>query len=194
MSETTATPTVEDYTRDEALAVAEGPSTLRDLVAWFHERGARLNEMGTAAARRPKGVFIGAPACFALEEAIRPVCDAFNVYEGKGIRGCYLVGSCLQRADWRDVDIRLMLDDESFAQEFPDAGEHWEHDARWLLLTVAISEHLSKRTGLPIDFQFQPMSHANARHKGRRNAIGIRFAGERKPVSPLNGISPHDEA
>jgi hypothetical protein len=130
---------------------------------------------GNQTAPRVKGCHIGAPACFRLEEAIRPVCDAFGCYQGKGIRGCYVVGSALQRPDWRDVDVRLMLDDESFAEMFPNAGEHWEHDARWLLLTVAISDHLSRLTGLPIDFQFQPMTHANARHKGPRNAIGIRF-------------------
>lgn len=135
-----------------------------------------LRGVPTEDAPRVKGVYIGAPACFALEEAIRPVCEAFGCYQGEGIRGCYVVGSALQRPDWRDVDIRLMLDDASFAEVFPNAGEHWEHDARWLVLTVAISERLSKLTGLPIDFQFQPMTHANARHKGPRNAIGIRIA------------------
>jgi hypothetical protein len=126
--------------------------------------------------QKTKGVYIGAPACFALEEAIRSVCDAFGVYKGRGVRGCYVVGSSLERADWRDVDVRMMLDDASFAAEFPEAVDGcWEHDTRWLVLTIAISEYLSKRTGLPIDFQFQPMSHANQRHHGRRNAIGLRI-------------------
>lgn len=125
---------------------------------------------------RRKGVYIGAPACFALEEAIRPVCDAFGAYRGEGIIGCYVVGSALERQDWRDIDVRMVMDDASFAALFPDTFDgHWEHDARWLLLTVAISERLSRLTGLPIDFQFQPMTHANARHKGKRNAIGIRI-------------------
>lgn len=128
-----------------------------------------------------KGIHIGAPACFELELAIRHVCEAYSVYTGKGFGGCYVVGSCLERADWRDVDVRLMLDDATFAREFPNAGEHWEHDARWLLLTVAISEYLSKRTGLPIDFQFQPQTHANARHQGKRNAIGIRISSGSSP-------------
>lgn len=128
---------------------------------------------------RTKGVYIGAPACFALEEAIRPVCDAFQVYTGSGTSGCYLVGSCLERLAWRDVDVRLILDDAAFAELFPDAAPgHHEHDARWLLLTVAISERLSRQTGLPIDFQFQPQTHANERHKGHRSAIGIRIAKE----------------
>ncbi len=131
--------------------------------------------MNIDAPKKKKATYIGAPACFRLEEAIRPVCEAFGVYQGKHVSGCYVVGSALERADWRDVDVRLMLSDEVFAREFPNAGQHWEHDARWLLLTVAISEYLSKRTGLPIDFQFQPKTHANEKHHGRRNAIGIVF-------------------
>ncbi len=125
-------------------------------------------------AKRTKGVYIGAPACFALEEAIRPVCEAF------GVHCCYVVGSSLQRADWRDVDVRLILDDAAFAAEFPDVVHSYEHDARWLVLTVAISERLSRTTGLPIDFQIQPQTHANDRHKGRRNAIGLRFTTKEK--------------
>jgi len=115
---------------------------------------------------------IGAPQCFALELACRDICDAFNGY------GCYVVGSALERSDWRDVDVRFIMADEDFARLFPDAGSHWEHDTRWLLLTISISERLSKLTGLPIDFQFQPQTHANERHKGKRNAFGLRIAKE----------------
>lgn len=122
---------------------------------------------------RTKGVFIGAPACFALELAIRPVCAAFRAYHGTC--GCYVVGSALERQDWRDVDVRLIMEDVAFLAEFPDAHsvDHYEQDARWLLFTTVISAHLSTLTGLPIDFQIQPQSIANKRHDKRRNAIGI---------------------
>jgi len=119
-----------------------------------------------------KPCYIGAPACFALELACRDICDAFDGY------GCFLVGSCLEKSDWRDVDVRFIMKDEDFYRLFPDVGEHWglwELDTRWLLLTVSISGHLSKITGLPIDFQFQPQSFANEKHKGQRSAIGIRL-------------------
>jgi hypothetical protein len=116
-----------------------------------------------------KPCYIGAPACFALEMACRDICAAFDGY------GCYVVGSALARPDWRDVDIRFIMEDAKFAELFPLAGLHWEHDSRWLLLTVSISEHLSKRTGLPIDFQFQPQTHANERHEGQRNAVGLSY-------------------
>ena len=118
---------------------------------------------------KKKACYVGAPAIFALETACRQINEAFGNY------GCYLVGSAMERPDWRDVDVRFIMDDEKFAAEFPDAGQHWEQDAKWLLLTVAISERLSKVTGLPIDFQIQPQTYANERHKGLRSAIGLKI-------------------
>ncbi len=127
----------------------------------------------SAKPRRKKGVYVGAPACFRLELACQHLRQAFGSY------GLYLVGSALERADWRDVDVRYILSDEKFAELFPDAGEHWEWDARWLVMTTAISAWLSQASGLPIDFQFQPQTHANARHPGPRSALGIRLIGDR---------------
>jgi hypothetical protein len=116
-----------------------------------------------------KASHVGAPAIFLLETACQQVNDAFEGY------GCYLVGSSLERPDWRDVDVRLIMSDERFAEEFPSAGQHWEHNPKWLLLTCSISRHLSALTGLPIDFQIQPQTHANERHKGKRSALGLRI-------------------
>lgn len=114
--------------------------------------------------------YVGAPAIFALEQACKPINRAFGHF------GCYLVGSALERANWRDVDVRFIMEDAEFAKLFPDAGDHWEFDDRWLLLTVSISERLSKVTGLPIDFQFQPQTHANARHNKPRHSLGWNMA------------------
>lgn len=124
---------------------------------------------------RKKFVHIGAPACFALEQAMQHVNAAFDSRDNFG---SYVVGSALERADWRDVDIRMIMSDEAFDREFPGTRENnsWEFDVRWILLTVAISGWLAKQTGLPVDFQFQPQTHANARHKGTRNPIGLKFA------------------
>lgn len=124
---------------------------------------------------RRKASYIGAPAVFALESACQQINDAFGSF------GCYVVGSSLERPDWRDVDVRYIMADEEFVKLFPNAvmfpngGGCWEQDPRWLILTVSISERLSKLTGLPIDFQFQPQTHANARHKGMRHALGMRI-------------------
>lgn len=118
---------------------------------------------------KSKSNYIGAPACFALEQACQHIHDAFGGF------GCYQVGSSLNRADWRDIDVRLIMTDAEFDALFPNAANYWEQDPRWLLMTVAISDWLKKQTGLPVDFQFQPQTHANERHKGPRNAIGIRI-------------------
>lgn len=125
---------------------------------------------------RAKGVYIGAPSCFALELACKQVHDAFA--KDCEFGEIYLVGSALQRADWRDVDLRFMMDDEAFKALFPRAllvNACWEFDPRWLLMTVTISEWMKKSTALPIDFQFQPMTFANERHKGPRSAIGLGY-------------------
>lgn len=125
--------------------------------------------------RRKKVSYVGAPACFLLEAACQQINAAFD--EGFG---CYLVGSALERPDWRDIDVRLIMSDEAFDAEFPGTRERgiWEFDAKWLLLTVSISGWLRQQTGLPVDFQFQPQTHANTRHKGQRNALGMRFSKE----------------
>jgi len=120
-----------------------------------------------------KASYVGAPAIFLLERECQHLNAAFGGY------GVYLVGSSIERPDWRDVDLRMILEDEAFATLFPDAGDNWEFDPRWLFLTVAISRHLSAATGLPIDFQFQPQTHANKRHPKQRQAMGMQFTSPR---------------
>lgn len=86
----------------------------------------------------------------------------------------YLVGTAADGSaeSYRDVDVRLMLDDEEFAAVCPTL-------ARWELLCVAISAYLAERTGLKIDFQIQKTAEANAKFSGRRNPVGMgrTFAG-----------------
>ncbi len=135
-----------------------------------------MSEMDEPPLKRIKGSYVGAPACFALTQACQDINRAFKGF------GCYLVGSAMERPDWRDIDVRFIMSDEEFDAEFPGTRENgngsWEFDPKWILLTVAISERLSKVTGLPVDFQFQPQTHANERHKGRRNALGLIFSSD----------------
>lgn len=138
----------------------------------FQDFSKTVAKLAVDTAKRTKGIYVGAPACFALEMACQHLSEAFG-------ECCYLVGSALERADWRDIDVRMILDDEAFAELFPAAHVHtgsWEFDARWLVMTVSISAWLSKESGLPVDFQFQPRAHANERHKKPRNALGMRMA------------------
>jgi hypothetical protein len=129
---------------------------------------------------RVKFSYLGAPKCFLLEQACKHISDAFRF--DCDHCGIYQVGSTLQRPDWRDVDVRMIVDDEAFMKLFPGVelwpdktSGNWEGDPRWLLLITSISLWLKKQTGLPIDFQIQPMTHANAHHKGPRNALGMNF-------------------
>lgn len=117
--------------------------------------------------------YVGAPAIFALELCCQHVTQALGDY------GCYLVGSALERPDWRDVDVRFIMEDGEFENLFPNAHPDsalWEHDPRWLLITLSISEWMRKCTGLPVDFQIQPQTFANKRHDKTRHAIGLRVA------------------
>ena len=85
----------------------------------------------------------------------------------------YLVGSATETDSWRDVDVRSILDDEKFDAYFPN-------EFFWGAFCLGMSELLSRMSGLPVDFQVQRRSEANAKYPGPRNPIGTRgrtFAG-----------------
>ena len=81
-----------------------------------------------------------------------------------------LVGSVARAEPWRDVDVRLVLPDVVFAAL---TGEEPDQLAA---LNVAFSLWGQRATGLPIDFQFQDRTTANAEHNGRRIPLGINYA------------------
>ena len=77
--------------------------------------------------------YIPAPAMFDLHNACAIIAQA---YPDSGV---FLVGSSIQRRDFRDVDVRCMLADEMFDAMFPNAPDgpsHW--NARWSLLCVRL--------------------------------------------------------
>lgn len=104
--------------------------------------------------------WLDVPTFFRLDAACRAVFEAFGTPP-------YLVGSCLERPDFRDVDISLMLSDEQYAAMFPNKYAQ-------LFLNAAVSDWLKAQTDLPVDFKFQDCTRANAEHKGRRNPLGTR--------------------
>lgn len=83
-----------------------------------------------------------------------------------GPGGVYLVGSAEQRADYRDVDVRMILPDEQFDRLFGHSSLLWE------TFCYGWTGHLRAVTGLPIDFQVQRQTEANANHEGPRNPLG----------------------
>ncbi len=110
-----------------------------------------------------------------LNHACLPIAEAFP-------HRVYLVGSSLEREEYRDLDVRVILGEEEFAATFPNVFV-------WSLFCLGVTEYLQRVTGLPIDFQVQRMAEANERHTGSRNPIGTRarpFAGgwDATPFSP----------
>jgi hypothetical protein len=83
----------------------------------------------------------------------------------------YLVGSSLtQKRDWRDVDVRLILPDDEYAEYFGDTRND-EKESKLLVWELAWTALGKQITGLPIDFQFQQQTLANIEFKGPRSAL-----------------------
>lgn len=108
---------------------------------------------------------------FLLDEACRPIREAFDATP-------YLVGTAaeFERTAYGDVDVRLIMFDEEYDKLRAAVGMNGI-----AFLGFAIGEYLAARTGLPIDFQLQRMTEANAKHGGkRRNPLGMRELGDFK--------------
>jgi predicted nucleotidyltransferase len=108
---------------------------------------------------RGRSLYLGPHDMHRLNEACRAIVDAFELVP-------YLVGSVATRRDYRDVDVRLIIEDEEFERRFAD------RPLLPRLLNYAFSNYLARSTGLPIDFQVQPRTEANA-ERGFRSALGI---------------------
>lgn len=117
---------------------------------------------------KPRGGFgPGMPAALYLEDFGAVIHDAFGEYP-------YHVGSSLKGKQFRDVDVRLILDDAVYeAMGFGDpARTHM--NAKWVALVKAFSALGTQMTGLPIDFQIQQQTYANEKNPGEmRSALGI---------------------
>jgi hypothetical protein len=111
--------------------------------------------------------FIGAPNFFNLNHACVMLREAFGTHS-------YLVGSALNRRDFRDVDVRCILPDDKYDAMFPGILRNQGLHPLWSLMCAAISEWLSSRTGLPIDFQIQRQSDCNEDYPHQpRSALGM---------------------
>lgn len=78
----------------------------------------------------------------------------------------YQVGSSLVRKDWRDVDVRVMLDAERYDALVASGVDLY-------YLNLAVSLWGQRVTGLPIDFQVQDAESANKDYDGRRDPCGM---------------------
>jgi hypothetical protein len=108
---------------------------------------------------------VGMPAALYLDEFGSQVWSAFGTPP-------YLVGSALTNKTYRDVDVRLILDDETYESMGFGDPNHQSQNGKWVSLCMAYSALGKQITGLPIDFQIQQQSLANEQHKGHRSSIG----------------------
>lgn len=115
-----------------------------------------------------KSCYIGVPEVFSLGHCCGFIAHAF------GEHTCYLVGSSIERPDFRDVDVVLIIPDEKWKALFGSC-DNGEILPFWSLMMTSISEYITKRTGLRIDFKVQSMAQANTgSHKGKkREPIGL---------------------
>ena len=80
----------------------------------------------------------------------------------------YLVGSVHTTPDYRDVDLRVILRDGVY-------DRYWHDPVKVRLVNRAVSIWGQQETRLPIDFQVQRMTEANAAFGGGyRNPMGSR--------------------
>ena len=112
-----------------------------------------------------------------LDEFGKLVEDAFGDYP-------YLVGSALVGTQWRDVDVRLILEDGAYAAMGLGEPNDGHCNAKWRALVLAFSALGRQMTGLPVDFQIQQRTHANSLFDGRRSALGIRAQLARQGACP----------
>ncbi len=113
---------------------------------------------------------------FLLDLACRPIRQAFGTPP-------YLVGSVVQRPDFRDVDVRLILDDQQYDRIIATPEIR-------TMLSIAFTAYLQTATGLPIDFGIQRQTQANeqhsikVRHSHTEPVIGCRCAELTAPERP----------
>ena len=134
-----------------------------------------ISEPPPARKEKWRASYVPAPHFYNLNQACHLINKAFASY---GF-GTYLVGSSCERRDYRDVDVRYIMDDASYDRMFR-SQDGW-YNSLWSLMCTSISLWLSKQSDLPIDFQIQRQTQANEKHSGQRQALGIflDYPGER---------------
>ena len=112
---------------------------------------------------------VGMPTTLLLDEFGYMIWSAFGHY-------AYHVGSSVFGKTWRDVDVRLILEDEKYERMGLGDPKRPHENKKWVALTLAFSALGKEMTGLPIDFQIQQQSDANDTYSQKdgnvRSALG----------------------
>lgn len=121
---------------------------------------------------------VGQPQGMLLNQFGDLVRDAF------GTHNVYHVGSSMgdNKKDWRDVDVRVMLDDDEWEKLGLLDPSMATYDAKWRALCIIFSHYGRHLTGLPIDFQIQRTKEANELYRFGRSHLGTH--NEQKPPTP----------
>ena len=115
----------------------------------------------------------------ALHEAVGIVRRGFGQADYAEL---FLVGSCLKKQDFRDVDVRLILSNGAYDYLFAYDDEA---GSLWTLMCASIGTMLSSKTGLPIDFQIQRFVDADEKYGVfTREPLGyvLGYGGDRHPA------------
>jgi hypothetical protein len=144
------------------------PAQTDKAMARFGGEAALLALLAAPDPAPPIKVGVGMPAAILLDAFGEWLHQAFDAT-------AYLVGSAFRGKSWRDVDVRLLMPDDTFHAMFPGYRDHNQGDSRWALVCAAISALGAQQTGgLPIDFQIQCVTEANERYPGPRNPLRLR--------------------
>lgn len=124
---------------------------------------------GSRSEDKTEGVGVGMPHALKLDEFGSQLWSAFD-------KPAYLVGSALKGKNWRDVDVRMILDDDEYEKMGFGNPRDTHRNAKWVAYVLAFSALGREMTGLPIDFQIQQQTLANEQYPTRgnpRSALGI---------------------
>jgi hypothetical protein len=119
-----------------------------------------------ATKKKPPCCGIGMPQSLLLDEFGSQLWSAFGTPP-------YLVGSALFSKTWRDVDVRIILDDDEYEAMGLGKPNLTHHNGKWVALCLAFSALGKQMTGLPIDFQIQQRTRANEEFQQSRSALGV---------------------
>lgn len=90
----------------------------------------------------------------------------------------YVVGSSTESKQWRDVDVRMIFDDDDWMRWIGRIEVGHRMIAPWHVLCTALSVWGREFTGLPIDFQFQRRDEVTDTDWAKiREPLGLGFYG-----------------
>jgi hypothetical protein len=110
--------------------------------------------------------YVGMPAALYLDQYARHLRAAFGV-------DAYLVGSALKTKEWHDLDVRVTLSDDAWAEYgFGAPGDRYRN-AKWVSLCLAYSVLGQSMTGHIVDFQLSQDSWEQVHCNGAKELIGL---------------------